>query len=455
MKPRAQSQDDSAAARNRALARGIFSSFASRGVAALAPLAMIPLMLPALGSDTYGVWMTIVSVTGMLIWADLGLGNGLMTRLSAHLARKDWQAARSDLLTTYLIVAGVAVVIAAVIVASPFFVSWSTLLNATNSSPSIVVSIVLVCMLCFCVNMPLSLIQRVQYAAQQVSISNTFTAVGPVLSLLLVLLVIQFESAQAAVILAATIGPLVANLAASIWFFSRNRHLIPKPGEPRQTRARTLLSLGSMFLIISTFSAFANNADSLVIAHVLGPAHVASFSVASRIMASMGLMITLVNLPFWPAGASALARGEAIWVRRTCRRMTVMSGAFVTVSSLAVLMIADPIVAFLGRDLVDKDPMLIASLGIWWAVVAFTSPMMMVQNAAGVLLPQLLGWTIFLVLGVPAKVLAVSHIGLYASPLAGAVLYVLVVIPFAAWGYRRSLDTLQPNLILTRSESAD
>ena len=68
--------------------------------------------------------------------------------------------------------------------------------------------------------------------------------------------------------------------------------------------------------------ALAMNADYLVIAHVLGPESVTTFSVPARLFAQLGLLVSLVNLPLWPANGEALARGDVAWVRRITARMT-------------------------------------------------------------------------------------------------------------------------------------
>ena len=56
-------------------------------------------------------------------------------------------------------------------------------------------------------------------------------------------------------------------------------------------------------MLISTISSIAINLDSIVIARTLGASRVADYAVAARVMAAMGLLINLVNLPFWPAAA--------------------------------------------------------------------------------------------------------------------------------------------------------
>lgn len=430
---------DPGAARNRRLIRGILTSFLSRGVAALVPLAMIPIMLPALGTSAYGAWMTVVSVTAMLVWADLGLGSGLLTRLSGHLARTDLSAARRDILTTYAIVALVGVLLGLASIVSTHALSWSQLLNASGSSDEEVAAIAVVTLVCFSCNMPLSLIQRVQYAAQQVGISNAFTALGPFISLALVLATTNSTRSAALIVLAASVGPLMSNLAATIWFFGRHTWLIPTPSDRRGANPSGLLSLGGLFVLISLLSSLAANSDSIIIARTLGSASVTDYSVAARIMGAMGLLINLVNLPYWPTTANALANREFVWVRRTTRQLAAISSSFVLVATVAVLAASEMLMSELSQGLVERDLLLIMCLGIWWGVIAFTSPMMMVQNATGVLAPQLLGWALFLAAALPLKILLIPRLGLFAGPLSGAIAYAAFVLPFAIQGYRRSL----------------
>lgn len=429
-----------AAASSRGLVRGIVSSFASRGIAALVPLTMIPIMLPALGTATYGAWMAIVSITSMLIWADLGLGNGLLTRLSRHLADDDHGSARRDILATYSIVSFVGCLLGILTLVSPLFVSWPELLNAPESSAGSVTSIAILCLLLFCINMPLSLIQRVQYAAQQVAISNLFTAAGPVVSLALTFGSTRSDLSATLVVGSATIGPLIANLAATVWFFIHNRTLIPSFADRKGAELLTLLSLGGLFVLISTVSSIAINSDSMIIARTLDAVRVADYAVAARVMAAMGLLINLVNLPLWPAAGNALARGDVAWVIRIARRMMILSVVFVGLSSMVVLAVSEPLMGVLSQGLVERDLALLICLGAWYTVVALTSPMMMVQNAAGVLVPQLVGWTLFLCVSLPLKVLGISKLGLYAAPLVGALAYCALVLPFALWGFRRSMN---------------
>lgn len=429
------------AARSRALIRGIVSSFFSRGVAALAPLALIPLLMPALGTEVYGAWMTVVSITSMLVWADFGLGNGLLTRLAHHISRGDQDLARRDVATTYGIVTVVGLIVVAASVMSPLVLDWNKVLNASSDGSASIGFIAQICLVCFGINMPLSVIHRILYASQQVALSNAFTAFGSALSLGAAWATSSVGLHEALIVLATTLGPILSNVLATIWFFAKCRDLFPGIRHIQRSAVLPLLKLGGLFVLISSCSSIALNVDNVLIARSLGAESVAQFAVTAKVMASMGLLINLVNLPLWPATANALVKGDLAWVSRSVRLIRLLSAGFVLLATIAVSVVSRPLIHMLSHGMVDSDFWLIVSLGCWWFVVALTSPMMMVQNAAGVLRPQLIGWILFLLLSVPAKVLVIPLFGVVAVPIAGAIAYASVLLPFAIAGYRHSLST--------------
>jgi hypothetical protein len=82
---------------------------------------------------------------------------------------------------------------------------------------------------------------------------------------------------------------------------------------------------------------------------------------------------------------------------------------------------------------------LLGGLALWWVMLATISPRFMVQNAAGVVRPQLVGYSLYLVLSVIAKWYGTKWFGMVVIPYIGLVSYLLTVVPAALFGYRRAL----------------
>ena len=308
-------------------------------------------------------------------------------------------------------------------------------------------AVALVCLSAFLINIPLSLVQRVQYAYQQVAQSNLWQATGSLWSVLLTIAAVEAQLSPALVVGAAVTGPPLANALNSAWLYGRqSRLLAPVPGQVDRTVAASLLRLGGQFFVLSIATSIALNSDNLIIAHALGLEAVTDYSVPARLFSALGLLVTVVNLPLWPANGEALARGDLAWVRRVTRRMTLASAVAVLVPSTILALAGGRILEGWLKAPRPASGWLLVALGAWWLLLATTSARFMVQNAAGLVGPQLLGWTVFLVVSLPLKWIAAHHLGIAALPAVGAAAYLLTVWPAAESGFQRVVSAPSPPL---------
>jgi O-antigen/teichoic acid export membrane protein len=429
--------------RSRRVLGGVASSIASRGVAAIAPLLLIPLTLSYLGSELYGLWVSILALTSMALWADLGLGNVLLTQLTPALTAGDSRTARRLVSTGYaglLVVSSLAIVALALL---SWTLPWSSFLSIdSQATASKAPTIALITIGGFLMNIPLSLIQRVQYANQQVSQSNLWQAAASVLSVAAAWAAVTAGLSIYWVIGAVAAGPLIGNVVNSWWFYGRNPDLIPRLRDADRGSARSMFRLGSQFFFISVMSSIALNADNLIIAHTLGLRAVAEYSIPYRALAALGLLVTLINLPLWPANGEALAQGDIEWVRHITRRMTSLSALAVLVPGTAIVLGVDPIFRLWLRGAhAPPSQLLVALITVWWICMAAASPRFMVQNSAGLVRFQVRGWAVFFVLSIPLKFVGAQHFGLNGVVAAGIASYLLTMWPTAIIGYRAAINS--------------
>ena len=432
-----------AGARSRRLASGIVTALLSRATGAVVPLVLIPITLSYLGAELYGLWMAATALTGMVAFADLGLGNGLMTKLAPCYAEGDTERARRYVSTAYLILLVVSATTCGLLWLLSHVIPWSVLLNADGTaSPEDARAVALVCLTAFVLNIPLALVVRVQYAYQQVGRSNIWQAAGSLAALPLTLGAVHAGLPPVAVVAATVLGPVLVNLVNTGWMFLRQRpDIAPRPGAVDPRLARELLRLSGLFFLLTILWSAALQADTLVVAHALGLASVTAYAVPVRVFNLLGLLVTLVNLPLWPANGDALARGDLGWVRRTTRRMTLFSVSAVLLPAVGLVLVGGRLVDTWFGVPAGADPWLLGGLALWMVALAAVSPRAMVQNAAGVVRPQLLGVSLYLVLSVGAKWYGATRYGVVAVPYLSVVGYVLTVVPCTVYGYRRALTS--------------
>jgi O-antigen/teichoic acid export membrane protein len=424
---------------------GIVSSIGGKGVGLAAPLVITPAAFAYLGPERYGLWMAVTALTGMAWFADFGLGNGLLTRLS-YQSRTRREAAQ-DIASAYATLTAVSVVLLLGLALAYRWVPWADLLRVgeprlAREAPVVV----LICFGAFAVNVPLSLIQRIQYAQRQIGQSNAWQTLAATLSVVLVLGGIGAGLNAMVVIAGAVVALPAVNLLNTVFYFVvQNPGLRPRFAAVDRAAAACLLRLGTQFFLLSLMSSVALNVDNLLIARTLGLSAAAHYAIVSKLFAVLGLFVTLMGLSVWPANGEALARGDVAWVRRNTRRMIFLYGAVVTIAALFLVVLGRRIIGlWIGSvDLSSLPVSLLAWLGLWSFVAAITSPLFMVQNSIGMLGTQFFGWGTFLPLSIALKIFAVRNLGLYGVPVAGCVAYGLTVWPAAVVGYRKSIATVR------------
>jgi O-antigen/teichoic acid export membrane protein len=385
--------------------------------------------------------MAIATLTSMTLWADFGLGNGLLTKLAPCYAADDWASAQRLVANAYALLTTIALSALAVLWLISRLLPWSTILHLQDHAivPTARV-IVLVCFTAFLLNIPLSLVQRVQYAYQRVARNNIWQGAGSLLSLVLTLAAVRADLPKTVVIAAAVIGPLLANTLNSLILYTRQLpRLAPNWRLVERRTARSLLGLGGQFFMVSILTAIAPNTDNLIIAHVLGLRYVTDYSVPDRVFSSLGLLVDLINLPLWPTNGEALARGDIDWVRRTTLRMTLLSGVVVTIPGVILVVDGERILHEWVGNSVGVSTWLLVGLAAWWLPLAIMAPMFMVQNASGIIRPQLIGWLLFNLISIPGKWIAAQHGGIAGVACVDAVVYLATVVPWAIVGYRKAL----------------
>ncbi|WP_158603469.1 lipopolysaccharide biosynthesis protein [Micromonospora radicis] len=427
--------------RGRGLVLGVTTSVAGKGLGLVAPLVITPVTFGYLGAERYGLWMTVTALAGMAWFADLGLGDGLLTRLSHHVRGRD-EAAR-EIASAYALLGGVAVLFLAGVGAASQAVEWAALFGIRNPTLAGEVStVILICFGVFAANIPLSLIHRIQYAEGRVAQSNAWQAGAALLSIGVVLVAVATGAGPLTVILCAVAAVPATNLVNTLVYFTVvDPGLRPRWGRVDLRRSRSLFRLSFQFFLLSAIWSVALNVDNPLAAQAVGLAQAGGYIVAAKLFAVLGAFVTVIGMATWPAVGAALARGDVAWVRATTRRMVLLLAVVFSVTGLLLVTTGKMLLAaWVGAPEVTALPLAVLGwLAVWPLLTAVVSPLFMVQCGAGRLGAQFWGWGLFLILSVPLKLVAVTHLGLSGIPAAGCLAYLLTMWPAAVIGYRRAL----------------
>lgn len=429
------------AERDRLIAFGMSTAVVARGIGLIAPLIITPVCFRYLGDERYGLWMAVTALTAMAWFTDLGLGNGLLTRLG-QLAGDERQQAR-EISSAYATVLSVAALLFGGLLLVNPLIPWAELFDVADPATAAEAPVlVLMCFGGFALYMPLSLIQRVQYARGQTVLSNLWQTAGALVSVAAVLAAIAAELSPMLVVGCAVFAiPLTSAVNNLVFFGVQARSIAPRPGLIDRATLTALLRLGLRFFVLTTIATVANNLDSPLIASTLGLEQAAHFALVSKLFAVVTMFVGLVGLTVWPVNGAALVDGDVAWVRRNTRRMILVNTVIVAVIGCGLVAWGHQVLTlWVG----SADPQLAPTavfgwLAVWTLLIAMAYPMTMAQNSVGLLRPQFVGWLTFLPLATGLKVWGLHEIGLVAVPAAASLAYLATMIPAVIIGYRRTL----------------
>jgi O-antigen/teichoic acid export membrane protein len=393
------------------------------------PLITIKVTYTYLGVEVYGLWSAVTTFFALFAFSDLGLGNGLQTKLSQATGTDDVKLCRSIISNTYVVLWLVSFLLLIVFLSVYKFVDWSNVMNAkSNEAKFLAASVVFVIVLPKIFAIPVAIITRTQYALQEGFRSNTWGIIGSLISLLCVIIIAKFNLGKLTLVTVSSFLSLIVSALNMFVYFQFQRPELKFSFKLfDKTLAKELLSLGILFCVLSVFTTFGLSMDTFIVARTCSLEDAASYSIVYRLTAIGSGIVGVISAPLWGANGEAIARGDIGWVRHNTKRMSLLMGLFTIALCVVVLLFAKLIFRlWMGEDFNFSYTSLIW-MSVMQVLLAFISPWFMVLNAYGIVKKQILLFAIYTPMAFALKYYLSLQWGVWATPFVGAVLYFFVV----------------------------
>jgi O-antigen/teichoic acid export membrane protein len=434
-------QEGRSAERYRRIAWSTLLSTVARFVGLATSFISVPLVVGYLGSERYGMWITMSSLVAALGPLDLGIGLGLLTVVSDAYGRDDREAARRAISTAAAMLSTIAALAVVVFVFAYFMIPWARVFNvATPTAIAEAGPASAVLFGAFAVGLPLGIVGQVQLAHQSGYISSAWAIVGNLASFAALVAVITLHGSLPFLVLALTGMGLLAAVLNGFLLFGRQRPwLMPRLRDADLRAARPLLKTGSLFLVLQLAGLAAYQLDNVVISQIMGASAVPEYAIPGKIFFLAPTLLSYVLVPLWPAYRESLARGDGGWVRRTLRRSIILA-ALVNIPSAAVLVVAGPFLLHLWvGSAVHPTLLLLLGLGAWTVINTLSGPFAMLLNGANVVGFQAACSVLMAVANVIISILLVQRIGVAGAVYGSVISQIIFVLLPELWYVRRLL----------------
>jgi O-antigen/teichoic acid export membrane protein len=324
--------------RSRLIVKNVIASFLVKGWTAVIVLLMVPLVLNCLGAYQNGVWLTISSLLVWIDQMDIGLGNGLRNRLTAHVAHGKMVEARMVVSSTVAML--VCIVVPIIVLIIPLI--WLTdVYEFLNVEPAIIPELriaLTTAVTLVCTTFVMKFISNVYMGMQLPAVSNLLMALGQTISLVGTWLTyISGCATFFAIVIINTVSPLIVYILAYPYTFIRKfPALRPSLKYVNMNSALELGNLGVKFFWLQIAGLIQFMTANLLISNFFSPAMVTPYQIAYRYMSIVMVFFTVVCMPFWNATTDAYERNDIQWIKKSNRKMNWMTLCIAILLSLMV-----------------------------------------------------------------------------------------------------------------------
>jgi O-antigen/teichoic acid export membrane protein len=451
----ASTEDGRSRERYRRVALSSAAAFSGRAIALLSTLITVPLTYRYLGAERYGLWMVLVSFITAMGIADLGIGNGVANAIAEAYGQDDRQQMREYAASGFFLMLGIGALLAVTGAVAYPHVPWTRLLNVKSVAVAQEgARAFLVLFIWFVLNVPLSVIPRIQFGLQRAYWSQVVAACGNILSLLGLIVVIELHGNLTWLVFASTFGVIAATLANGCILFRGAPWLFPLPKSYRPVAAAKILRMGLMFFMLQCAGVLGFTSDNIVITQLLGAASVPVYAVPQKLFAISTQLLVIGMLPMWPAYGEAFARRDFVWVQKT------FWGSVRTTLSVIV-----PLCVFLAasgpwiiRVVVGKSlhvPIaLFWTLAAWGVIQAGWVPMSILLNGVGSLRLRAPVTVFSNLVNLALSIYLTRRVGVMGVCLGSIIAQVTIVIPVCAFLIHKLFKSMDDGKISFESRGA-
>ena len=329
-----------------------------------------------LGTEQYGVWLTLSSLLTWLSISDFGFGGNALINVLAEAAGRDdrdWQKQLTA--TAFWSLAAIAACLGLFVACIGWFVPWARVFNISSAvaAKEVEAALAISCA-AFLLEFPTRVFVGVYHGNQEGYVANVWSILGSVLSLIALLSVTRRAGGLPELALALWGTRLAVSAAAAIHlFFWRSPWLAPAPGAVSRRAFQRLAALGARYVVVQFGAIGMQQSQPLVIAQIVGPAAVPVFSITQRLAVLPQTFISMFLNPLMPAYAEARARGDWSWIRRTYRRTVALATLASVVSAVSVFFLLRPVARLWVGAALQPPVSLVAAFSVYVLVAGFAS----------------------------------------------------------------------------------
>lgn len=402
----------------------------ARGSGFLFTFTTTPILLNYLGKDGFGLWSIFIQFFSFAAFSDFGLSNGLHNTLLK--ARHTENEANNILLIqrTFLLLVCIALTILVLTSGPIFLFDWISILNIKNSQlqSTLLASIVTISLLFF-LNVPIGIIQKVQFAYMDHHKVYSWEVFSKILAIIMIFSAINLKLSIPFLLACFFLPIIIANIfniltykKLRVWKISKQSLMI------HNSQVLSVAQKGGLFFVMSIFYALGRTTDNFVIGSFGSLEQVTDYQILARLFDIPLLLVMMLSAIMWSAFAESIHKNEYKWVKKTMTQAIY----FILITMFCFLMafqnFGETLLSLWLGQKTTINFSLLYSMAAWTTVGAISNLLSSYLNATDRLLFQIKVFAVYFIIAFPLKAFILKKVSLEAFVLAGTIAFFLILI---------------------------
>jgi len=370
--------------RARRIGQSALAAMSARFTNIFAGLLTVPITLPYLGIEQFGIWMALTGFIAFLSFSDLGLSIGLQAKLTECYGKNDKKMPSFLISSTFTLITFLAIVLILIAYYIIPIINVVKIIPVEAENELILIITTQYLIYTFALGLFATVFQRVFESYQDGLYSNSLLALGRFFSLLSVFLCVYFELSLPVLTVFYMGFPFVFLILGGGVLIIKRPWLRPNLMKISFKNMNEILNVGFLAMSAQIGASIMSTGPLLVLTNQFGAAAIVPFSLAQRLFGIVSMLLTVALSPLWPAYGEAKQRGDWVWIKSTFTKSIYMSALIVIPFFIIMLVFGQKIILIWSQDKsVTPEFGLILVCSLWMILLAGIRIASMFLNGLG------------------------------------------------------------------------
>lgn len=421
--------------RNKAVLYSFSTSLIARMMGLLSTVIITPLLINYFTDDGFALWSILILIVGFSGFADLGMGHSLMNSLSKAKHENNYNYESKLIVTTFFFLIIVAISFLMLSLGVNYLFDWGQFFSISSKVLSLEMNLSMyLVIILFFVNVPLSIIHKIQYAWLDNHIYHFWEIIQKFLVIVFIYLCVKGELTLPYFVLS-FYGPFILINIINFYVYSRKRVVLKSIYKTSlfinlidKEIFKMILKSGMLFFIMALLFNLGRSSDNFIIGKFSSLRLVKDYEIIKKPFDLILVFIMMLSSGLWPAFGDALHAKDYSWIKKVFINSLYTVSLFSLIGVVVLMFFGNEILSVWLRGDYNYSWILLALIAGWYFLLSLNNVLSSFLGANNILKKQIYMFLGYIVIGIPLKLYGVYYFDLEGLIMFNIIAFVVTIL---------------------------